>query len=67
MAAADAQLFWLSATVPNDQFLVYGFAGDPDLDAGIGRLRRTAERIGDLRLRVGGGHRVHTAHGTIPR
>jgi len=59
MAAADAQLFWLSATVPNDQFLVYGFAGDPDLDAGIGRLRRTAERIGDLRLRVADDRRWH--------
>lgn len=52
MAAADAQLFWLSATVPNDQFLVFGFDGAPDLDAGLAELLRTAQRIEDLRLRV---------------
>ena len=30
MAAADAQLFWMSAKVPNDQFLLFGFDGSPD-------------------------------------
>lgn len=52
MAAADAQLFWLSALVPNDQFLVYGFDGEPDLAGGVARLRRAAGGVADLRLRV---------------
>lgn len=52
MAAADAQLFWLSASVPNDQLLVYGFDGRPDLDAGLRQVARTAESIEDLRLRI---------------
>ena len=29
MAAADAQLYWMSAKVPNDQFLLFGFDGSP--------------------------------------
>ena len=30
MAAADAQTFWMSASIPNDQFALYVFAGVPD-------------------------------------
>ena len=52
MAAADAQLFWLSAKVPNDQFLLYGFDGAPDIAAGVDQLRRAAAGIADLRIRV---------------
>jgi len=52
MAAVDAQLFWLSAAVPNDQFLLYGFHGAPDIAAGLIELRRNAERCAALRVRV---------------
>lgn len=52
MAAADAQLFWLSAKVPNDQFLLYCFDGAPDIAAGVDQLRRAAAGIADLRIRV---------------
>lgn len=54
MAAADAQLLWLSAKVPNDQFLVYVFDGVPDIAAALDDVRRTAERCDELRLRVCG-------------
>ena len=49
LAAVDAQTYWLSAKIPNDQFLVYGFAGrQSDLERAIDtvhvgpRLRGTA-------------------------
>ena len=29
LAAVDAQFFWRSAKIPNDQFLLYAFAGEP--------------------------------------
>lgn len=35
LAPADAQMFWMSAKIPNDTFLVFGFDGVPaDLDLG---------------------------------
>ena len=52
MAAADAQLLWLSAKVPNDQFLVYVFDDEPDFPAALDELRRNAEGCGELQLRV---------------
>jgi hypothetical protein len=52
MAAADAQLLWLSAKVPNDQFLVYVFDGTPDIPAGLEEVRRNAKGFQELRLRV---------------
>ena len=52
MAAADAQLLWLSAKVPNDQFLVYVFDGTPDIPAAVDEVRRTAGGYEELRLRV---------------
>lgn len=52
MAAVDAQLCWLSAKVPNDQFLVYVFEGEPDVASGIDEVRRNAEACDELRLRV---------------
>ena len=52
MAAADAQLLWLSAKVPNDQFLVYVFDGAPDIPAALEEVRRNAEGCAELRLRV---------------
>ncbi len=53
MAAADAQLFWLSKTVPNDQFLLYAFDGTPvDIAAAIGEVRRRARGCPNLCLRA---------------
>ena len=52
MAAADAQLFWLSRAVPNDQFLLYVFDGYPDADAGLRDIRGNAERDAGLNVRV---------------
>ena len=53
MAAADAQFHWMSAKVPNDQFLLFGFAGSPDrLDDAVAEMRARAEACDELRLRV---------------
>ena len=57
MAAADAQLFWLSKVVPNDQFLLYVFDGTPDVGAAVAEVRRNAERLVGLQLRADDGHR----------
>ncbi|MCB0943490.1 MAG: DUF1298 domain-containing protein, partial [Mycobacterium sp.] len=53
LAAVDAQTFWMSAKVPNDQFLLYAFEGDPgDLDATLAALCRRAAGCPDLRMRI---------------
>lgn len=52
MAAADAQLLWLSAKIPNDQFLVYAFDETPDVDRALQEVRRNAEACDELLLRV---------------
>ncbi|WP_319435601.1 DUF1298 domain-containing protein [Mycobacterium sp. RTGN5] len=53
MTAIDAQMFWLSAVIPNDQLVVYAFDGSPgDLDAAVAQLRRRAQACDELRLRV---------------
>lgn len=53
MSAADAQCHWVSAAIPDDQFLLYCFA-DPGvaLDCVAQTLRRNAARVPDLCLRV---------------
>ncbi len=46
MTAVDAQMFWMSATIPNDQFVLYAFDGSPgDLDSAVDELRRRARRV----------------------
>ena len=53
MAAVDAQLLWLSAKVPNDQFLLYAFTGTPeDIDAAVAEVRRHAGSCPELYLRA---------------
>ena len=52
LALPDAQLLWLSAKVPNDQFLLYAFDGSPDIAAGVEQVRRNAHACDELRLRV---------------
>lgn len=51
MAAPDAHLLWLSAKVPNDQFLLFVFDGTPNPSAVKDNCRR-AEATDELRLRV---------------
>ncbi len=56
LAAVDAQMYWMSARIPNDQFLLYGFDGVPaNLDQAIDVIRARANECGDLRLRVSDG------------
>ena len=53
LAAVDAQTYWMSAKIPNDQFLLYGFDGLPaNLDQAIDVIRGRANECAELRLRV---------------
>ena len=53
LAAVDAQMYWMSAKIPNDQFLLYGFAGLPsDPGQAIDVIRDRARRCPELTLRV---------------
>lgn len=54
MAAVDAQFYWMSAKVPNDQFLLYAFDGEPaDCRGAIERVCRRARACPELTMRVG--------------
>lgn len=53
LTAVDAQMFWMSARMPNDTFLLYGFDGvASDLDEAVGRLIINARTSPDLSQRV---------------
>lgn len=53
LTAVDAQMFWMSAKMPNDTFLLYGFDGVPaDLDAAISEVIDCACTSPDLTRRV---------------
>lgn len=53
MAAADAQMFWMSAHNPSDQQVLYAFDGSPeDPDAAVEQMRQRAQACDELRLRV---------------
>lgn len=53
MAAVDAQMLWMSAKIPNDQFLLYAFDGSPrEIDVAIEEMRRRAGASVELRVRV---------------
>ena len=57
LAAVDAQTYWLSAKIPNDPLLLYGFAGVPDdLEQAIEVIRGRADDCAELRLRVRDGN-----------
>lgn len=56
MAPADAHLLWLSAKVPNDQFLLYAFDGAAT-ESGVAELVRRAAGCPELSLRVVEGRR----------
>jgi Wax ester synthase-like Acyl-CoA acyltransferase domain/WS/DGAT C-terminal domain len=56
MAAVDAQFYWMSAKIPNDQFLLYAFAGVPaDVDGAIDAVRARARACPDLSMRLENG------------
>lgn len=53
MAAVDAQFYWMSAKVPNDEFLLYAFDGEPgNPDRAIDEILRRARACPELMLRV---------------
>jgi hypothetical protein len=53
MAAVDAQFYWMSAKVPNDDFLLYAFDGEPaDWARAIEQVCRRARICPDLTMRV---------------
>ncbi|MEN3219773.1 DUF1298 domain-containing protein [Mycolicibacterium porcinum] len=53
MAAIDAQNWWMSAKLPNDQFLLYGFDGvADDVGAAVAEIRQRARRCPDLAVSV---------------
>jgi hypothetical protein len=53
VSAVDAQMYWMSAKIPNDQFLLYGFAGAPsDLDEALRTIGSRARNCPELRLRI---------------
>lgn len=53
MAAVDAQFYWMSAKIPNDEFLLYAFGGEPaDLDGAVAQVLRRARDCGELGLVV---------------
>ncbi len=53
MAAVDAQFYWMSAKIPNDEFLLYAFDGEPaDYARTVGQLCRRANAEPALTSRV---------------
>ncbi|MGB9223839.1 MAG: DUF1298 domain-containing protein, partial [Mycobacterium sp.] len=52
MTAVDAQFYWMSAKVPNDEFLLYAFDGEPDLDRAVEQVCRRARACPELTTRV---------------
>ncbi|HWY00445.1 MAG TPA: wax ester/triacylglycerol synthase domain-containing protein, partial [Mycobacterium sp.] len=53
MAAVDAQFYWMSAKVPNDDFMLYAFDGEPaELERAVEQVLRRARACPELGLRV---------------
>ena len=53
MAAVDAQFYWMSAKVPNDDFLLYAFDGEPaDCSRAIEQVCQRARACPELTMRV---------------
>jgi hypothetical protein len=53
LTAVDAQTYWMSAKIPNDQFLLYAFAGIPsELERALEAIRERARGCPELRLRI---------------
>ena len=57
LAAVDAQTYWMSAKIPNDPFLLYGFAWSASRSrAGNRVILGRANDCAELRLRVRDGN-----------
>ncbi len=53
LAAVDAQTYWMSAKIPNDQFVLFAFDGAVRIDGALlDGLRTRAQDCVDLRLRI---------------
>jgi hypothetical protein len=53
LTPTDAQAFWMSAKIPNDTFLLFGFAGvPPDLEATLDEVASRARGCPDLTVRI---------------
>ncbi|MDT5067197.1 MAG: hypothetical protein QOK02_3352 [Mycobacterium sp.] len=53
LTPTDAQTFWMSAKIPNDTFLLFGFAGVPaDLEAALDEVASRAAVSPDLTVRI---------------
>ena len=53
MAAVDAQFYWMSAKVPNDDFMLYAFDGEPaELERAVEQVLQRARACPELGLRV---------------
>ena len=53
LAAVDAQTFWMSAAIPNDQFLLYAFEeGSAALDRALREIQDRARVCAELSLRI---------------
>lgn len=53
MAAVDAQFYWMSAKIPNDQFLLYAFDNAPtDVEGALAQVIRRARACPELQMRV---------------
>ncbi|AGZ50199.1 WS/DGAT domain-containing protein [Mycobacterium kansasii] len=53
MAAVDAQFYWMSAKIPNDQFLLYAFDGEAvAVERAVAQLLDRAHACPQLRMRV---------------
>jgi hypothetical protein len=59
MAAVDAQFYWMSAKIPNDEFLLYAFDGEPaDCERAIEQVCQRARACPELTMRVREGSRL---------
>lgn len=59
LSAVDAQTYWMSVKIPNDQFLLYAFDGVvSDVERALAVVRRRAWACQELRLRVEDGNRL---------
>lgn len=59
LSAVDAQTYWMSAKIPNDTVLLYGFSGVPaDVDAAIEEIAERARGCPDLTVRIDEGGRL---------
>ena len=59
LSAVDAQTYWMSAKIPNDTVLLYGFAGVPaDLEQVLEQIAARARGCPDLTVRIDDGGRL---------